>query len=32
MKKENHNIHHPENSPTNSCGPMDTDTDDEATG
>ncbi len=24
MKKANHNIHHPENSPTNSCGPMDT--------
>ncbi len=30
MKKTNHNIHHPENSPTNSCGPMDTD--DEAIG
>ena len=30
MKKTNHNIHHPENSPTNSCGPMDTD--DEAAG
>ncbi len=30
MKKTNHNIHHPENSPTNSSGPMYTD--DEATG
>ncbi len=30
MKKTNHNIHHPENSPTNLCGPMDTD--DEAAG
>ncbi len=30
MKKVNHNIHHPENSPTNSRGPMDTD--DEAAG
>jgi hypothetical protein len=25
MKQANHNIHHPENSPTNSCEPMDTD-------
>jgi hypothetical protein len=25
MKKTNHNTHHPENSPTNTCGPMDTD-------
>jgi hypothetical protein len=25
MKKANHNIHHPENSPTNRCGPMDSD-------
>jgi hypothetical protein len=32
MKKANHNIHHHENSQTNSCGPMDTDTDDEAAG
>ncbi len=30
MKKANPIIHHPDNSPTNSCGPMDTD--DEATG
>ncbi len=30
MKKTNHNTHHPENSPTNRCGPMDTD--DEAAG
>jgi hypothetical protein len=30
MKKTNHNIHYPENSPTNSCGQMDTD--DEAAG
>jgi hypothetical protein len=30
MKKPNHNTHHPENSPTNSCGQMDTD--DEAAG
>jgi hypothetical protein len=30
MKKTNHNTHHPENSPTNRCGPMDTDG--EATG
>jgi hypothetical protein len=30
MKKTNSNIHHPENSPTDSCGPMDTD--DEAAG
>ncbi len=30
MKKGNHNIHHPENSSTNSCGPIDTD--DEAAG
>ncbi len=30
MKKTNHNIHHPENSPTNRCGTMDTD--DEAAG
>ncbi len=30
MKKTNHNIHHSENSPTNSCGQMDTD--DEAAG
>jgi hypothetical protein len=30
MKKANHNIHHHENSQTNSCGPMDTD--DEAAG
>ncbi len=30
MNKANHNIHHPENSPTNSCEPMDTD--DEAAG
>ncbi len=30
MKKANHNIHHPENSSTNTCGPMDTD--DEAIG
>jgi hypothetical protein len=29
MKKTNHNTHHPENSPTNRCGTMDTD--DEAT-
>ncbi len=27
MKKANHNIHHPEKSPTKSCGPMDTDDD-----
>jgi hypothetical protein len=32
MKKANHNIHHHENSQTNSCGLMDTDTDDEAAG
>jgi hypothetical protein len=32
MKKANHNIHHHENSQTNSCGSMDTDTDDEAAG
>jgi hypothetical protein len=25
MKKANHNTHHPENSPTHSCGTMDTD-------
>jgi hypothetical protein len=25
MKKTNHYTHHPENSPTNRCGPMDTD-------
>jgi hypothetical protein len=25
MKKTNHNTHHPENSPTNRCGTMDTD-------
>jgi hypothetical protein len=25
MKKTNHNTHHPENSPTNRCGMMDTD-------
>ncbi len=25
MKKTNHNTHHPENSPTNRCGQMDTD-------
>ncbi len=30
MKKANHNTHHPEHSPTNTCGPMDTD--DEAAG
>ncbi len=30
MKKRNYNTHHPENSPTNRCGPMDTD--DEAAG
>jgi hypothetical protein len=30
MKKTNHNTHHPENSPTNRCGMMDTD--DEAAG
>jgi hypothetical protein len=30
MKKKNHDTHHPENSPTNRCGTMDTD--DEATG
>jgi hypothetical protein len=30
MKKTNHNTHHPENFPTNRCGPMDTD--DEAAG
>jgi hypothetical protein len=30
MKKANHNIHHPENSPINSFGPIDTD--DEAAG
>jgi hypothetical protein len=30
MKKTNHNTHHPENSPTNRCGTMDTD--DEAAG
>jgi hypothetical protein len=30
MKKTNHNIHHSENSPTNLCGPMDTN--DEAAG
>ncbi len=30
MKKTNHNTHHPENSPTNRCGTMDTD--EEATG
>jgi hypothetical protein len=30
MKKINHNTHHPENSPTNRCGTIDTD--DEATG
>jgi hypothetical protein len=30
MKKTNHDTHHPENSPTNRCGTMDTD--DEATG
>ncbi len=30
MKKTNHNTHHPENSPTNKCGTMDTD--DEAAG
>jgi hypothetical protein len=30
MKKTNHNTHHPENSSTNRCGPMDTD--DEAAG
>jgi hypothetical protein len=30
MKKTNHNIHHPENYPTNTCGQMDTD--DEAAG
>ncbi len=30
MKITNHNTHHPENSPTNRCGPMDTD--DEAAG
>ncbi len=30
MKKANHNTHHSENSPTNSCGTIDTD--DEATG
>jgi hypothetical protein len=29
MKKTNHNTHHPEHSPTNRCGTMDTD--DEAT-
>jgi hypothetical protein len=28
MKKTNHNTHHPESSPTNSCGPMDTDDED----
>ncbi len=32
MKKANYNIHHHRNSPTNSCGPTDTDTDDEAAG
>ncbi len=32
MEKANTNIHHHENSPTNSCGPMDTETDDEAAG
>ena len=32
MKKANTNIHHHENSPTNSCGPIDTETDDEAAG
>ncbi len=32
MKKVNYNIHRHEHSPTNSCGPMDTDTDDEAAG
>ncbi len=30
LKKTNHNTHHPENSPTNKCGTMDTD--DEAAG
>jgi hypothetical protein len=30
MKKTNHDTHHPENSPTNRCGMMDTD--DEAAG
>ncbi len=25
MKKTNHNTYHPENSPTNRCGTMDTD-------
>ncbi len=30
MKKTNHDTHHPENSPTNRCGTIDTD--DEATG
>jgi hypothetical protein len=32
MTKANTNIHHHENSPTNSCGPMDTETDNEAAG
>ena len=27
MKKTNHNTHHPESSPTNRCGTMDTDDD-----
>ncbi len=30
MKKTNHSTHHPEHSPTNRCGPLDTD--DEAAG
>jgi hypothetical protein len=30
IKKTNHDTHHPENSPTNRCGAMDTD--DEAAG
>jgi hypothetical protein len=32
MKKANTNIHHHENSPTYSCGPMDTETDNKAAG